>query len=118
MLAAVNEAVEDSYWTTLGLVMVMIAAFLYFTYGTLVGTLILIKPRLTGDGPADLIRYKEENQAFPQQPTLDQFFDEAQWESYYVLGRHVTKLVMGPDDGAWCPRDLKPLSKKEAGRVR
>ena len=78
------------------------------------GTLILIKPRLTGDGPADLLRYKEENEAFPQQPTLDQFFDEAQWESYYVLGRHVTKLVMEPKDGSWCPRDLRPIAGKDS----
>lgn len=46
VLAAVNEAVESSYWSTLGLVMVAIAAFLYFTYGTLVGTLILMIPVL------------------------------------------------------------------------
>jgi predicted RND superfamily exporter protein len=44
VLAAVNEAVEDSYWTTLALVMVAVAAFLYVTYGTLVGTLILMIP--------------------------------------------------------------------------
>jgi hypothetical protein len=73
------------------------------------GTLVLMKPRLTGDGPADLMRYRAENEAFPQQPTLDQFFDEAQWESYYALGRHITRLVMAPTDGKWCPGSLKPL---------
>jgi predicted RND superfamily exporter protein len=46
VLAAVNEAVEDSYWTTLALVMAAVAAFLYATYGTLVGTLILMIPVL------------------------------------------------------------------------
>ena len=46
VLAAVNEAVEDSYWTTLALVMLAVAAFLYATYGTLVGTLILMIPVL------------------------------------------------------------------------
>jgi hypothetical protein len=46
VLAAVNEAVEDSYWQTLALVMLAVAAFLYFTYGTLVGTLILMIPVL------------------------------------------------------------------------
>jgi predicted RND superfamily exporter protein len=46
VLAAVNEAVEDSYWTTLALVMTAVAFFLYLTYGTLVGTLILMIPVL------------------------------------------------------------------------
>jgi predicted RND superfamily exporter protein len=46
VLAAVNEAVESSYWSTLGLVMVAIAGFLYFTYGTIIGTLILMIPVL------------------------------------------------------------------------
>jgi predicted RND superfamily exporter protein len=44
VLAAVNEAVEDSYWTTLSLVLLALGAFLYVTYGTLVGTLILMIP--------------------------------------------------------------------------
>jgi len=70
----------------------------------------LMKPRLTGNGPADLIRYKADNAAFPQQSTFDQFFDEAQWESYYTLGRYITRLVMEPKDGRWSPAELKPLA--------
>jgi hypothetical protein len=76
------------------------------------GTLVLLKPRLTGDGPIDLIRYKEENSDFPQQPTFDQFFDEAQWESYYTLGRLLTRLVMAPAEGPWCPAKLSPFEPK------
>ncbi|MFN8545381.1 MAG: MMPL family transporter [Candidatus Binatia bacterium] len=44
VLAAVNEAVDDSYWLTLGLVMLAVAACLYFTYGSLVATLLLMIP--------------------------------------------------------------------------
>jgi predicted RND superfamily exporter protein len=44
VLAAVNEAVENSYWTTLVLVMIAVAGFLWATYGTIVGTLILMIP--------------------------------------------------------------------------
>jgi predicted RND superfamily exporter protein len=44
VLAAVNEAVEDSYWTTLALVMVAVACCLYFTYGSIVATLLLMIP--------------------------------------------------------------------------
>ena len=57
VLAAVNEAVEDSYWTTLGLVMVMIAAFLFFTYGTLTGTLILMVPVLMAQFATEAFMY-------------------------------------------------------------
>jgi hypothetical protein len=44
VLAAVNEAVENSYWLNLALIMGVVAACLYFTYGSLVATLILMIP--------------------------------------------------------------------------
>jgi predicted RND superfamily exporter protein len=44
VLAAVNEAVDNSYWTTLVMVMVAVAGCLYFTYGSLVATLLLMIP--------------------------------------------------------------------------
>ncbi len=44
VLAAVNEAVDDSYWMTLGLVMVAVSLCLYFTYGSIVATLLLMIP--------------------------------------------------------------------------
>ena len=88
-----------------------VAALATIAYGSdRYGTLVLMKPRLTGNGPADLIRYKADNAAFPQQSTFDQFFDEAQWESYYTLGRYITRLVMEPKDGRWSPAELKPLA--------
>ncbi|MEN9396907.1 MAG: hypothetical protein RLZ81_1437 [Pseudomonadota bacterium] len=51
------------------------------------GWLVVVKPRLPGQLSADLARYAERNPAFPQQPTADQFYDEAQWESHHRLGR-------------------------------
>jgi hypothetical protein len=36
--------------------------------------------------PADVAGYASAMKPFPQQPTGDQFFDEAQWESYRRLG--------------------------------
>ena len=44
VLAAVNEAVEDSYWTTLVMVMVAVSLCLFFTYGSLVAVLLLMIP--------------------------------------------------------------------------
>jgi hypothetical protein len=44
VIAAVDEAVEDSYWMTLALVMIAVAACLYLTYGSLVAVAILMIP--------------------------------------------------------------------------
>jgi hypothetical protein len=52
------------------------------------GVLLLVKPTLTGNEPPDIAQYKTRNQIFPHESTLDQFYDEAQWESYRRLGEH------------------------------
>lgn len=57
------------------------------------GTLIHIKAALTGDEPVDIREYKAANEDFPHQSTGDQFFDEAQFESYRKLGYHSIKNV-------------------------
>ncbi|HET6942845.1 MAG TPA: patatin-like phospholipase family protein [Sphingomicrobium sp.] len=63
--------------------------------------LIWLKPRTQPGMPADLVGYGGANPLFPQQPTGDQFFDEAQWESYRRLGElTMTRLLDG------CPRLL------------
>jgi len=81
------------------------------------GTLVLIKPRLTGDGPVDLIRYKAANAEFPQQTTIDQFFDEAQWESYYHLGRLIGQAIFSTPaqarDDEWYPARMTTLFSHE-----
>lgn len=48
--------------------------------------LLVLKPRLIKSAPLDLFEYQVKNPSFPQQTTFDQFFDEAQWESYRKLG--------------------------------
>ena len=53
------------------------------------GTLLYIKSSLTGDEPADVLRYAAEHPAFPHESTNDQFFDESQFESYRALGYHI-----------------------------
>lgn len=56
------------------------------------GTLIYIKPVLAGDEPLDVACYAQDtlkgSAPFPHQPTSDQFFDEAQFEAYRMLGQH------------------------------
>ena len=80
------------------------------------GTLLLIKPRITGRELPDLIQYRDMNAAFPQQPTTNQLFDEAQWESYYLLGQLIGDTIFKRDrftadigPAAWRPWNLEPL---------
>ncbi|MGJ7497528.1 patatin-like phospholipase family protein [Variovorax sp. RT4R15] len=78
------------------------------------GQLVLVKPNVSASLPVDLVNFKAANPLFPQQPTTDQFFDEAQWESYFRLGAEIgtrlegellDKVALGapglfvPDDG-------------------
>jgi hypothetical protein len=60
-----------------------------------VGTLIYLKPTLTGDEPTDVQHYAAEHPNFPHQATLDQFFNESQFESYRALGHHCVTQVLG-----------------------
>jgi GNAT superfamily N-acetyltransferase len=54
-----------------------------------VGLLVYIKSSLTGDESGDLLEHAGRHLAFPHDPTVDQFFDESQFESYRKLGEHV-----------------------------
>ena len=58
--------------------------------------LLYLKPTLTGDEPYDVLEYHRGHVAFPQETTADQFFDEAQWESYRMLGFEIAEAVFGP----------------------
>ncbi len=55
--------------------------------------LLYIKASLIGTEPRDIQHFHEVNPSFPQQSTADQFFDEAQWESYRKLGEHIGEKV-------------------------
>jgi GNAT superfamily N-acetyltransferase len=57
------------------------------------GILLYIKPTLTGDEEPDIRQYRRSNQDFPHETTGDQFYDEAQWESYRRLGDHVAEAA-------------------------
>ncbi|WHZ17598.1 MAG: hypothetical protein OJF52_004450 [Nitrospira sp.] len=60
------------------------------------GTLLYLKPSLTGNEPSDVQDYAARHPAFPHEPTSDQFFDEAQFESYRRLGEHVAQQILRP----------------------
>ncbi len=58
------------------------------------GILLYFKPTLTGDEPGDVTQYRKRNKAFPHESTGDQFYDEAQWESYRRLGEHALNVAL------------------------
>jgi hypothetical protein len=59
------------------------------------GVIILFKPVLTGKEDADLLQYgREDGQGFPHQATTDQWYDEAQFESYRRLGQLTAHALM------------------------
>ena len=53
------------------------------------GLLLWVKPSLNDDEAQDLAEYHRAHPEFPSESTLDQSFDEAQWESYRSLGAHI-----------------------------
>ena len=66
-----------------------------------VGYLVYLKNSLTGDEPAPVLNYKATNPTFPHETTADQFFDDAQFESYRALGVHIAEHAFaGWVDGA------------------
>jgi len=70
-------------------------------------TILFIKPNLCGDEPADLLTYWARNREFPQQTTADQYFDEAQWESYRRLGELAGERLF-PASDTWAAHGFKP----------
>jgi peptidoglycan hydrolase-like protein with peptidoglycan-binding domain len=58
------------------------------------GTLLYIKPSLTGNELADVLNYRKTDPTFPHQSTVDQWFDETQFESYRSLGYHIGTVVL------------------------
>jgi MFS family permease len=96
------------------------------------GRIILIKPSLLADNvdeTADVRQYSIQNEDFPQQTTTNQWFDEAQFESYRRLGRICTASLFGSldhsdspgpdeDDSTQERRETVKRIKKEDGSTR
>jgi hypothetical protein len=61
------------------------------------GTLLYIKPALLGTECADVLNYRKANKDFPHQATVDQFFDETQFESYRALGYTIGTIAFGKE---------------------
>ncbi len=49
------------------------------------GTLLYLKASLTGDEPSDVQDYAARHPSFPDDPTSDQFFVDAHFESFCIF---------------------------------
>lgn len=58
-----------------------------------IGWLLFLKSGMTGDESLDLVSYRLKNPHFPNDSTLDQSYDETQWESYRCLGEHISRKI-------------------------
>lgn len=57
-------------------------------------TIIWMKPRVHDGATQDIVGYRNNHPHFPQETTGDQFFDEAQWESYRAIGEAMTTSLL------------------------
>ena len=67
---------------------------IYYPEG--VGLLLYIKLSVTGNESELIKRYRINNPDFPHQTTLDQFFDQEQFEAYRELGVHAAEGLFRP----------------------
>jgi hypothetical protein len=58
--------------------------------------MLYLKLSLTGDEAELMKRYRTIHPDFPHQSTLDQFYDEEQFEAYRQLGVHVAEGAFSP----------------------
>ena len=60
------------------------------------GTLVYVKPAICGTEPYDVTNYATASATFPHESTVDQWFDETQFESYRALGKAELLKMAGP----------------------
>ena len=63
------------------------------------GILIFVKPSLIGQEPRDVINYWQGRGSFPQEVITDQWFSEAQFESYRALGSYIIEAICQDQSG-------------------
>ncbi|MCG8291328.1 patatin-like phospholipase family protein [Pseudomonas entomophila] len=61
--------------------------------------ILVLKPSLIGGLPLDVLNYASGHPTFPNESTANQFFDEAQFESYRQLGLQIGQRLFGDGQG-------------------
>jgi hypothetical protein len=57
------------------------------------GVILYLKATLSGDETVDVINFSSSDRLFPHDSTGNQFFDEARFESYRMLGFHTVRSI-------------------------
>jgi hypothetical protein len=80
---------------------------------------LYLKLSITGNESELIRRYRTICPDFPHQSTLNQFFDEEQFEAYRELGVHVAEGLFSYAlmDGATSPAGIPEWFKKLAGNL-
>jgi hypothetical protein len=81
------------------------------------GAILVLKPVLLGDEPADVVQYGLEFADFPQQSTANQWFTEDQFESYRRLGYWSAQSAFASSDYSNATREemLKAIAEGVRG---
>ena len=102
----------------------MVAGDIHYPDGD-TGVLLFFKPAIVGGEPADVTEYRTRNAAFPHETTIDQWYDEAQWESYRRLGEHAVHTAFRTvldalelDRGGRTDEQLRPVWMEAFARAR
>lgn len=98
--AALRRVSRSPYGTRQSLAHAALAVVNYENRDKPDSLIVYVKPTVVGNEPPDIAQYHADHQNFPHQTTSDQFFDEAQWESYRKLGQLITERVF--------PKGLEP----------
>lgn len=76
------------------------------------GMLVIIKSTMIEELPADVLGYKSAHEDFPDETTVDQFFDEFQLEAYRELGYRIARAAIGDPKVAaeftYCTEGYRP----------
>ena len=82
------------------------------------GILLYLKATLCGNEPIDVQNYAKDSPAFPHESTADQWFTEAQFESYRTLGQSsVMPVADGYTGDAGLPGFFKWAAKQSRLRT-
>jgi hypothetical protein len=82
------------------------------------GMLVYIKPAVSGDEPVDVLTYRKARPLFPHEPTADQWFDEAQFESYRALGFHSVLQIPDPHTAPFHLAEFFAAARADVFRAR
>lgn len=72
------------------------------------GYLVVLKASFVGgtDDSEPVKNYRQAHGEFPHESTVDQFFDDDQFESYRELGMYIARRALEVPDAAWRPESV------------